>query len=279
MDHRFSGQTTAETFPHTDWQYRYWWWAAVPMLLMFVLEALQISLFKTAQAPNVNNIMQMILMLGFFAAWMVVPRVIWLQLNRLSIDVGWKALAIRLGLVGLGLSILHLLLLAALLRFMYSAPNWGVIELMQSFGEVWLAYAGLWLLVYCLACAAVIAFRKRQEASQDEVKPVARLAVRHAGKTLFLPPDEIIWIEADGNYAKIYHNQKVYLLRQSLRLLEQELPEALFIRTHRQALVNLRQIKSLHSHSGGQSYLLQLNNNLQAPLSRRHLAAIKQHLQ
>ncbi len=258
-----------------DWQHRYWWWAAVPMLLMFVLEALQITLFKTAQAPNVNNAVQIILMLGFFAAWTVVPRVIWLQLNRLPTDTGWKVIAIRLGLCGMGLSMLHLLLLAGLLRFMYSAPGWGSVDLIQSFGEVWLAYAGLWLLVYCLACVAVVALRKRLQDS----KPIARLAVRHAGKTLFLPPHEIIWVEADGNYAKVYHNEQVYLLRQSLRALEQALPAALFMRTHRQALVNLEQIKSLQSQNGSQSYLLQLHHNLQAPVSRRHLPAIKQHLQ
>lgn len=264
---------------HAAWQYRYWWWAALPMLVMFVFEALQISLFKTAQAPNVSSGVQITLMLAFFAVWIVVPRVIWLQLNKLSPDVTRRVVLLRLGLVGVGLSILHLLLLAGLLRLMYSPPGWGFSHLLHSFAEVWLTYAGIWLLVYCLACIGVITIKRRYQAEQRSAEATAKLAVRHAGKTLFLAPDEIIWIEADGNYAKVHHHQQIYMVRQSLRSLERTLPTGMFVRTHRQALVNLDHVHSLQADSGSQSYRLQLKGNQQAPLSRRHLTAVKQYLQ
>ncbi len=256
------------------WHQRYWLWAALPMLLVFAFEALQISLLETSQAPNVSAMAQILLMLVFFLAWIVVPRVIWQQFHPLPPTNGWLPLLLKLGLIGIGLSALHLLLLAGLLRLMYSAPGWGISQLLQSWLEVWLGYAGLWLLLYCLTCLCIGMLQWRQQS----VKPMARIAVRHAGNTYYLQPEDIIWIEADGNYARIYHQHQVYMLRQSLSALQRSLPGTRFMRTHRQALVNLNQVRSLMPAAGTQTYRLALNGDLHAPVSRRYLALLKQRL-
>jgi two-component system LytT family response regulator len=82
----------------------------------------------------------------------------------------------------------------------------------------------------------------------DEVrKPhyVERLAVKAGGKILFLKTDDIDWIGAEGNYARLHSGSRSHLLRETMSSLEEKLDPERFLRIHRSTIVNTDAIVEL----------------------------------
>lgn len=61
---------------------------------------------------------------------------------------------------------------------------------------------------------------------------------------VFIPAEEIDWVEAQGNYVLLHHAGRAHLLRESMVHLEARL-EPRFRRVHRSAMVNLALIAEL----------------------------------
>jgi two-component system LytT family response regulator len=72
-----------------------------------------------------------------------------------------------------------------------------------------------------------------------------RIVIRNAGRVTFLPTNEIDWIEAAGNYVKIYSAKEQHILRETLKNLEARLDPAVFVRVHRSTIVNVERIREL----------------------------------
>jgi two-component system LytT family response regulator len=92
--------------------------------------------------------------------------------------------------------------------------------------------------------------------------------------------DEIDWIEAAGNYARLWIGGRSYLLRESLQLLEERVVAQGFIRAHRRALVRLDGVRELTWTSAG-SLVALLDSGVRIPISRRRrpaFAAAVRHL-
>lgn len=69
-----------------------------------------------------------------------------------------------------------------------------------------------------------------------------RIFVKHKEKMVKVFIEEILYIEADRNYSKIFTKPKEYLLGTSLKIIEDKLPKQQFIRVHCSFLVNVKQI-------------------------------------
>jgi two-component system LytT family response regulator len=76
-------------------------------------------------------------------------------------------------------------------------------------------------------------------------KYLTRVAVKRAGRVLFLKTGEIDWIEAAGNYVNLHVGQESYLLRGRLSELEKRFDPEQFFRIHRSTIVNLDRVKEL----------------------------------
>lgn len=99
-------------------------------------------------------------------------------------------------------------------------------------------------------------------------RPVTRLAVKSRGKTLFLNPAEVDWIEAANYYACLHVGSATHILRRSLQTLEKELDERTFVRIHRSIIVNRDKVRGLELHSNGE-YEVVLYSQIRLALSRR----------
>ncbi len=93
----------------------------------------------------------------------------------------------------------------------------------------------------------------------------AKFQVRTGQRTLFVAPEEIDWIEADGNYAVLHVGPRSHMLRATMATLETELPHN-FLRTSRSAIVNLRRVKELQS--AGDNHFAILPDNQRVPITR-----------
>ena len=116
--------------------------------------------------------------------------------------------------------------------------------------------------------------RARPKQQQDFL---TRLTIKIGGRVVLLKIDEIDFIEADGNYAKLHVGSKAHLLREKMHDLEKQLDPAKFVRIHRSAIVNLDRIKEMHPHFNG-DYVVILENGRQLRLSRSRRENVVQRL-
>jgi two-component system LytT family response regulator len=79
-----------------------------------------------------------------------------------------------------------------------------------------------------------------------------RLAVRSAGKTLFVDVKDVDWIEAAENYVELHVGSANYLLHVTMNSLEKSLDSEIFLRIHRSIIVNLGRIKNVQSAAHGE---------------------------
>ncbi len=76
----------------------------------------------------------------------------------------------------------------------------------------------------------------------EALKLEDRIFVRYKDKMVKLEIADILYIEADSNYSRIFAKGKEYLLAITLKTMETKLPLSDFFRIHRSYIVNLRQI-------------------------------------
>ena len=111
---------------------------------------------------------------------------------------------------------------------------------------------------------------ERESERKDSIQQknyLTRLMIKVSGRVVLLKVEEIDFIEADGNYAKLHVGRKAHLLREKMHDLEGRLDPAKFVRIHRSIIVNLDRIKEMHPHFNG-DYIVVLEDGRQLRLSR-----------
>jgi DNA-binding LytR/AlgR family response regulator len=86
--------------------------------------------------------------------------------------------------------------------------------------------------------------------------------------------DEIDVISAAGNYVDIRCKDNVYLLRASLKQLEETLPERQFVRVHRSHLVNLSALSHITKTAAGNGSVVMRGGHV-VPISKKYRCALK----
>jgi two-component system LytT family response regulator len=105
-------------------------------------------------------------------------------------------------------------------------------------------------------------------------RSLKRLAVRSAGKTLFVDVDDIDWIEAAENYVQLHAGRAEHLLHVTMNALEKQLDPGLFLRIHRSVIVNVRRIKELQPVTHGE-YVITLANGIRLQSGRMYSEKLK----
>jgi two-component system, LytTR family, response regulator len=95
------------------------------------------------------------------------------------------------------------------------------------------------------------------EAIANPRRYLSRLAVRSGDGTIFVPIDDVEWIEAAQNYVRLHARGGTHLLHVSMNTIETSLDPERFVRVHRSYIINLRYIKQLWTLVHGQ-YVLEL---------------------
>ncbi len=89
-----------------------------------------------------------------------------------------------------------------------------------------------------------------------------RIFVKHGGKMIKIFTADILYIEADRNYCQIHTNKRKHTLAISLKMMEEKLPAAAFLRIHRSFIANIVQIDEVsenHVLIGGKQLALSQN--------------------
>jgi two-component system LytT family response regulator len=100
-----------------------------------------------------------------------------------------------------------------------------------------------------------------------------QLVVRDAGRTLVIPHDEIVWIEAEDYCARIHLRGRTLLVRDSLRALGDSLEGAGFVRVHRSAIASVACIREIEPLASGDQRL-RLSDGTILKISRTYRAHV-----
>jgi two-component system LytT family response regulator len=87
---------------------------------------------------------------------------------------------------------------------------------------------------------------------------LSRIAIKDAGRVVFLDVSEVDWIEAADYYVQLHVGPKSYLHRESMQRLEEKLDPDRFLRIHRSAIVNRRCVRELR-HKGRELHCVLAN--------------------
>ncbi|SEK89889.1 LytR/AlgR family response regulator transcription factor [Nonomuraea pusilla] len=98
------------------------------------------------------------------------------------------------------------------------------------------------------------------------------IPVELGGVTRFVSSADVMYVEAQGDYARLHTATGSHLVRIPLATLEERWASAGFVRVHRSHLVAVRHIEELHIDSGRCSVRV---GDTEIPVSRRHTRELR----
>jgi two-component system LytT family response regulator len=101
------------------------------------------------------------------------------------------------------------------------------------------------------------------------VSYLRKLVIKQNGRIVFVPTEEINYVESESNFVKVYTRDGMRVANYTCKQLEELLDPKQFIRIHKSFLVNIEQILSVEPHFHG-DYLIKLKNGSQLKLSRNY---------
>jgi two-component system LytT family response regulator len=104
----------------------------------------------------------------------------------------------------------------------------------------------------------------------------AKMGIKAKGRIFFLDPDEIVAVEAKGNYVLLRRLSDSDLLRESMVMVAEKLRAFGFVRIHRSVIVNASFVEEIRSASNGDN-VVRVKGGLEYTVTRtykRNLHAI-----
>lgn len=101
-----------------------------------------------------------------------------------------------------------------------------------------------------------------------------RIIVEKGSKYVTLMTKDIFFVEAYGDYSKIYDTQSTYISNRGISSLEEKLNPKNFLRIHRSTIVSLSAISEVSRY--GKSFMLILKNGEKVKVSRTYADKIKE---
>ncbi|MFJ6279369.1 LytR/AlgR family response regulator transcription factor [Arthrobacter subterraneus] len=118
--------------------------------------------------------------------------------------------------------------------------------------------------------------RRICELMEDGAATPEIITVDQGGISKMIRRDEIRYVQAQGDYARLHTAEASYLIRIPLNDLERQWADAGFVRTHRSYLVAMDQVTQVKLGTGKASVLV---GDAELPVSRRHLSEIRGKLE
>lgn len=100
-----------------------------------------------------------------------------------------------------------------------------------------------------------------------------RILLESGSKMSSIDTNDIIYMEAEKDYTRIFTSEKSYLSNYGIGALEQRLNPSVFFRIHRSHIINIRHIKEVYKENSD-AYLV-LNNNVSLKVSKGYVDNIR----
>ena len=111
-------------------------------------------------------------------------------------------------------------------------------------------------------------------ASEARGAPIVRFVARRGAKHYFIRTSDIDWIEADGNYLRLWTGDRSHLVRETMKAAEERLDAATFVRIHRSTIVAIDRIESIQAQDNG-DYVVTMQGGVKLASSRGYADRIR----
>ncbi len=101
------------------------------------------------------------------------------------------------------------------------------------------------------------------------------LPIKDGGELSRVPVNDILWIDAAGDYMCVHTEENTHILRKTMKQLEEVLDPRQFIRSHRSTIVNINYVQKFCSQLNGEYYLV-MSNGKELKVSRSYKEKVKQ---
>jgi len=124
--------------------------------------------------------------------------------------------------------------------------------------------------------------RRRMDLKGDAIgnrerRWLSRLSIRDEDGFIFVPVDQILWVEAANKYVVVHTAAGNHVARQTIQNLQDKLDPEQFVRIHRSTLVRKSAVRGLHPLFHG-DYIVKLVNGAEITLSRNFRASFFQKM-
>ena len=177
------------------------------------------------------------------------------------------------------LACLGLLALALGFRTVLSVAE-GTQEMMVTLLYFFPKYLGTWLAVIVAGWLLYIRMKPLESqtsaVSTEPVRTANALLVSKGRDECLVDFDQIDSFSSSRNYVDVRCNGQTYLLRSTLKQIEEALPAGQFVRTHRSHIVRIRAIQRIRMLPSGTGLVL-LNDGTSIGLSKKYYRSLNQY--
>jgi two-component system LytT family response regulator len=102
-----------------------------------------------------------------------------------------------------------------------------------------------------------------------DVRDPQRFVVRSGSRVSLVRAEDVEWIEATGNYARIFAAGRAHLVRETMKSIETRLDPARFVRIHRSVIVQVDHIAVMEPYFHGE-WVVKMRDGTTFTSSRTH---------
>ncbi|MEY8706559.1 LytTR family DNA-binding domain-containing protein [Bacteroides faecichinchillae] len=122
-----------------------------------------------------------------------------------------------------------------------------------------------------------IVSRLEEGLEPPKVELIDRITVKDGSRIHLITTDELIYIQACGDYVMLVTPSGEYVKEQTMKYFETHLPQEIFVRIHRSTIVNVTQISRVELF-GKETYQLLLKNGVKLRVSLSGYRLLKERL-
>jgi two-component system, LytTR family, response regulator len=120
-------------------------------------------------------------------------------------------------------------------------------------------------------------YKHSSDRISDQHKFLQRFAAESEGRIVLIKILDVLWLQSFGNYIRVHSASATHLVRNTLRKIEPLLDPTLFVRVHRNAIVNLDHVTEFFLPATGNMFV-KLDNGVSLPLRRSIRASLRKFL-
>jgi two-component system LytT family response regulator len=108
-------------------------------------------------------------------------------------------------------------------------------------------------------------------------KFLQRFAAESEEKIVLIKVPDVLWLQSFGNYIRVHSASAAHLVRNTMRRIQPLLDPTLFLRVHRNAIVNLDHVIEFILPVNGNMFV-KMDNGLSLPIRRSSRAPLRKFL-
>lgn len=108
---------------------------------------------------------------------------------------------------------------------------------------------GFWLQIFSFSRARVREFSRNLLRKLASEQTERFIYFKAEGKQIKIPEAEVLYFKSAGDYIEIFTTEKKYLVRKTMKALEEELDSGTFLRIHRSVVVRIDKVEEIEGRS------------------------------